>query len=77
VEDAWSLRMIKARSVWEVSVWAGASLGGGPCPEKSVSLHWVVGNKESMSAGLRAWRKTAPWCKGREELLSQTMSDKR
>lgn len=58
-------------------MWAGACLGGGPCPEKSVSLHWVVGNKESMSAGLRAWRKTAPWCKGRGELLLRTISGKR
>ena len=26
---------------------------------------------ESVSARLRVWRKAAPWCKGRGELLSQ------
>ena len=51
-------------------MWAGACLGGVPCLEKSMSP-LGVGNKESVSAGLRAWRKIAPWCKGREELLSQ------
>ena len=29
--------MMKGRSIWEVSMWAGASLGAGTCLEKSMS----------------------------------------
>ena len=64
---------MRARRVGGGGVYmqAGASLGGAPYLEQHMCLHWAEGTKESMSAGLRAWRKTAPWCKVRGELLSQ------
>ena len=58
-----ALGWMKGRSVWEVSVWAGACLGGGPRLEKSMCLHWVVGNKESVSAGLRPGGRLHPGAK--------------
>ena len=69
---------MRARRVWWSGVYtqAGASLSGAPCLEEHICLHWAEGTKEFMSAGLRAWRKTAPWCKGRGELLLRTISGK-
>lgn len=62
--------MMKGRSLWEVSMRTGASLGGGPCLEQSMSP-LGGGEQRVRECRTQSLEEECTRCKGREELLSQ------